>query len=1824
MSDLTNQLLDAMELIADRKVAAAKYDKTIQATIVSCVDAQTGKYKIKYQGNMFYAYSNDTSTTLNDGISVYVNVPENDFSKVKTIIGTVANKGNLSSSIVTENQRYEEIGIDCIVDNKLKQPIKINNNKVDADGYMLLYSKIGSEVYINEAISDVLQDEFALNVNIGSSFLLRGTFATSIENSIADKEYFIRIQCKCVTPEENEKPIYTEYVLSSKDMYGNPLMYSIPVTQTRYFRFSEELEEIYSISIGIKNFEDEDVLSVKELELIPCRFLEDNDITSRNLRIKRPWGTQFTDEKNTLLAEVELVENGKIVTLDAKRVSYLWFIEQPDAADSQDKAGTGWKLLSTTDGTKPQFTYSKDLFPQSSRRIKCVLNYQLEDEEGNNSSATYSAVSCFYNQHPKYEDKYFIIEKNNTKDGDFTAATSHYFSSGGESIYLKGNSIAADKKYTVVWVYQDVNGDYVIQDNITYTDETTGTLVTTNIIYVQAALLKNISREYVACFYDANGNFVGQQKFIIGFTNAENLDYDVNIINGNITYMYNEYGLAPTAVSSEAKVTIKEITLSLLDKKTSNLIFANTIAGTVRDNIIWYITANDKDRLVDFTDIEKDSSGKPLTTTIGGVEYVYAQGPTLSYTLKEKYNSKANSNDILVKIVYNNTTIWGTTHIQCWKVGDPGAVRGSYYIDILEVKPYEVNDTIEYKKLNEQNYFNAFRYYAGEKQFVSESIFLQTRIWDGQSWLDEDEFSVSFEILNKLPEIYSETEKNILNTLIKSCILCPNTKTIYEIEPKIINNLTYSDGKILLDGMSSLAQLVRVKITMTINNEEKNYYRIIPIAVIIEAKANAYDQGTENTDDDRHLQIVDNSGFKYVKFDSAGNNPVYDANSPFEIGFMDKKKTLFQDSSNNYDVKWECVNQAYTIVPQEKNNFIIDDLDLLKGEIVEKNGHINPYQFTVSVNISDYILYYAGVICKIRDNKIIAQTDVYESITGEQGILQKELKSLTEEYTKKSQTILANSALVEEEKQKALTDLQNEYYGEPDGLIYKINQRLNQLTSQTASTPGENLIGYIYFPIDIYKSYLDNAVVNGWDGHMLDMGIDANGHSYLMSNMIGAGSKDKNNRFCGVLMGQIVSTHGDNAAKSETGIMAYGAGDRTFFLDADTGIAMFGTGENSCIKIIPGGDAKIVGGGMTINFSPSNPSIKFTSGKFSVDSEGRLYAEEADINGHFTAGGFGEDTKESPYHPPVGSSVRIGPNRNEDGQVESMDFSFEARGFVSDKYGDYENVFDYTQIYANSFAFGRAAFATEPDDDGVYDYDLIEGILYNSGHLMIKGQIEADSGRIGGWHITNDAIVSSTRDLILYSNGQIIGLGGSDEDANFIDISNKTISWKNMGSTNYKDTETEDFSSWATQWKKDRENKTDTQTRASISTDNGCLSMNSSGAINIAGGASASISAGETSMGIYSNDQSNIYGMSVSAPSTVDGGAAGTVATMAAVMSTVEHQSKNNEGSYDTVENAKKFAGFIAINSTYDEDITNIKSDNTKKVKVTTDNDNTDNNNSDNQENEEDSSVKRGIHVLMRTNIPSDEMLDKNTKQPNDSSDGTQNDNKEEVIIRDSGFYVNEISSDKQRVEYLIMEEVKDKDGNGLGKYKPIPVSLSEAVQFWYEHKDEALGNIEYWEKEYSQKVIDEFNTFVSQKEQCIKNRKGKYSKDSKFNRLWKQYYISPTGYLAPTTYSVVGIPPIKAVMEKGEKEDKQGYFIREFYSEGILLNNKVGEKNAHKYGSDVHASWGMLEYFIETNEDGDVTTIYFPNGISMGLEGFEKILAPNCPYNQKQQDKEK
>lgn len=1856
MSDLTNQLLDAIELIADKKVGAARYDKTIQATIVSCVDAQTGKYKIKYQGNMFYAYSTDTSTTLNNGISVYVNIPENDFSKVKTIIGTVANQGNLSSSIITENQRYEEIGIDCIIDNIPKQPIKINK-----DDTLLLYSK---DSFMHEAISEVLQEEFLLNVNRGKAFLLSATFTTNFEDVIANKEYSLVLTCKYKNDnkDSNSNIVYT---FSSKNMTGNPLMYSMPTVQTRYFRFTEELEEISKIEIVTSGFQPKDELLIKELKLIPCRYLDNNEITTRHLRIKRPWGSQFTDSKTSLIARAELVENGRLVTLDANKIRYLWFIEQPDATDYEDIVGTGWVFLNDT-GSNPECTYQKTLFKQRFRNIKCVLLYQLNDIEENNSSATYIATSQFFNNYPEYPDSYFSIEKSVSRSGPFEAATSHNFSSGGEQIYLRAlpiepkvTSEQEKRQYKVNWVYKNINGDYTTE-SIADPDSQDPN----NIIYIEAAKLNNVSREYIACYYD-NTNFIGQQSFNIGFTSAENLDYDINIINGDITYMYNEYGLAPTAVATENKVIIKQLELSILDKKTSFLIFGEDIAKIAKDNITWYITANDKDRLVDFTDVITEDgkpNGKPVTVSIGGVEYIQAQGATLAYTLKEKYNSRANSNNIKVKVIYNNTAIWGTTNIQCYKVGDPGAIRGSYFIDITQV---QLTDN-GYEKLNEQPYFNSFHYELNdENKLIAPSLFLQARVWDGQEWLKDESLAVDWEILNELPQLYSEEGRNSLNTLISSFV--KHGTSICQFIPKEIDNgASYLNDNVLFSSdFFPLAQLIRVKLTITLNNEKKYFYRTIPIAVVMEARNTIYNDKEKK----RHLQIVDNSGFKYIKFDSAGQNPIYDANSPFEVGFIDEDKNLIQDQVNTYHAQWECINQAYTVIPQyveyDGDEFLIEDLDLLRAK-PQKEGD-NPFQFTVSVNnylnISDYILYYSGVICKITDNRIspisISENGeinggVTEGALADQAeedpiiVAYKEIQKLRIEYLTKQEAILKLIEDADEETKKVLNkqleDLETEYYGEPNGLIYKAVTAYNNLVSSLA----ENLIGYVYFPIDVYKSYLDNAVVNNWDGHMLDMGTDDGGNSYLMANMIGAGSKDEEDKFHGVLMGSIVSTHTDNPKnnKVQTGIMAYGKGQRTFFLNAEDGSAMFGTGEDSCIKIEPGADAKIKGAGMEISFSASNPYINFNNGVFSVDAQGHLIAQDADIQGHIEAGGWSAEGDDAEFRPPIGAMLDIGPIKDESGKVEDIDFDLKARAYVGEM-DDYDNVYDFVQINYDEIEFGRANFSNVPDDNGVYERELITGLKYYDGTLTIKGCIEADSGTIGGWNITEDAIVSQNRELILYSDGHVIGLGGSDEDTNFIDINNSTITWNSMSNKTSYDNQSS-FDDWKKQWRNDKENKEGRQTKASISTENGCLSMSSSSAVNISGSTSASLSASGTSMGVYSNDTDRVFGMSISSPPTgVDGGMPETIATLAGVMSKVQDlsatntpqveeetkTSKNIETSNNTgtdnedtpppppeigkVANTEKYMGFLALNSTYDASITNRQPTLTFKPS--------------------------GIYVLERNNIPDSYMLSWNTKPlPNDddsveSSGDTDNAKADEdVVYQKEGYYVKPVEQDKIRTEYLIIEEAKDENGNPYNprKFRPVPVSLSEAIQFWYQHRDDEdkltennFGNIEFWNRHFTSKIHAEFETFANEKDECVKKRKGKYTKSSKFKRTWMTYKYSDQGYLAPTTYAVIGIPPEKAVMEKVEievedanKKAEQGerYCIKEFYQEGVVLNNKIDAEEATKYG--VSKEWGKLEYYIDVNPKGEVIGITFPNTKLMELQGFDPILAPNCPYNKKKE----
>lgn len=157
-------------------------------------------------------------------------------------------------------------------------------------------------------------------------------------------------------------------------------------------------------------------------------------------------------------------------------------------------------------------------------------------------------------------------------------------------------------------------------------------------------------------------------------------------------------------------------------------------------------------------------------------------------------------------------------------------------------------------------------------------------------------------------------------------------------------------------------------------------------------------------------------------------------------------------------------------------------------------------------------------------------------------------------------------------------------------------------------------------PIVMLYNRYSFAFLNGWDGAKLVMGDD-----YLIAPQIGAGRKEDDNSFTGIVMGTKFHQINNNN-QMLTGIFGNYHGIQTLFINADDGSAIFGMKKRSQIIIDPSNnDAMLFSGnfwkeygydgkpksysqdnenhqGMLINLSA--PEIRFGNGNFIIDSDG--------------------------------------------------------------------------------------------------------------------------------------------------------------------------------------------------------------------------------------------------------------------------------------------------------------------------------------------------------------------------------------------------------------------------------------------------------------------------------------------------------------------------------------------------------------------------------------------------------------------------------------------
>jgi len=349
MANYEEKILDAIEQIVDNAVANADYDRTVKATIVSCIDQTIGKFKVKYQDSTFYAYTTSSEVTYTAGTEVYVLIPGNDTSWDKTILGAVSKLGTDYTATPDEDKKYEVMGNNCITSsptfelcsykttteyllydkNNAAKDNKINLNTFAVEQYL----KQSSVLICGASVKTELPKEQRYNGNYGIVYEL--VFNDNATGTEVIKNYVVDVNQMTGDPYNIEK--YTR-------QYG---IFELDGSNFKY------VNKIYLFCYDFPYQDDTkpDDIFITDIELEGAIPLDSESLSSCALVLITPQGIYFDDsnEVTSLNLEAEVRVKGKTMDRDSQQLKYYWFIENVGITHSSKEyckyGGQGWKCL---------------------------------------------------------------------------------------------------------------------------------------------------------------------------------------------------------------------------------------------------------------------------------------------------------------------------------------------------------------------------------------------------------------------------------------------------------------------------------------------------------------------------------------------------------------------------------------------------------------------------------------------------------------------------------------------------------------------------------------------------------------------------------------------------------------------------------------------------------------------------------------------------------------------------------------------------------------------------------------------------------------------------------------------------------------------------------------------------------------------------------------------------------------------------------------------------------------------------------------------------------------------------------------------------------------------------------------------------------------------------------------------------------------------------------------------------------------------------------------------------------------------------------------
>lgn len=519
-------------------------------------------------------------------------------------------------------------------------------------------------------------------------------------------------------------------------------------------------------------------------------------------------------------------------------------------------------------------------------------------------------------------------------------------------------------------------------------------------------------------------------------------------------------------------------------------------------------------------------------------------------------------------------------------------------------------------------------------------------------------------------------------------------------------------------------------------------------SIVFEGKDRIIIQGVERASQTPYVIKADGSS-QYIK-----------STNDYSLQLDTVVYNLGREVEESYTVIWEMLEPNKTLFKIDKNNGILtykQDTDVItaKGAMNYDDSNINIIRATIRINNSiiyayrviEYIFFYNPPNVKnfSIDN---GPFEVLFNSDGSRGEMKAASPFIAMYDDRNGNRVIDTS--VSNNSWTIGTGF-SLFADEDSGVSQRYLKILDSLKDKVHTilyASGNHSVDYwkYYRPILLRKNTYGMSDLNSWDGTRLYLDEDGN---YMYAAQVGAGFKDNQNRFTGVIMGT-------NNAGSQ-GLFGFDKGEQSFLLNALNGSAIFGKENGSQIIIDPSSNKALIKsgnyntttdpGGMQIDLS--TPEIRFGTGNFIVNSNGHLTAK----GGGSIAGWIISDEMLQ------SANKKITLNASGDGSIYT--------GNKSTLHTDVDGIY----LGPDGIAIGKQVSYSNGERHskfGVHD----DGQFFAQ-DAWIEGSIYASEGKIGKWKIIDGLIVATdNNDTIkitldaennsIYSNNKFSPLSISD------------------------------------------------------------------------------------------------------------------------------------------------------------------------------------------------------------------------------------------------------------------------------------------------------------------------------------------------------------------------------------------------------------------------------------------------------------------------------